>query len=247
LYEILGAQPTDTRADLKKRYAIMARLTHPDAIKATNISSESTNNNNNGIGSEGNSSSTITFQEIADAWRVLGDSKLRKRYDRELQAKAWSEMAQKYTNDKLEKAVPVALDMMDRVAFPFLRRTTATTLAVGQAIASGVSTLSGNNNNNNKSRSSSSSTTTGSTKNGRDDGKINNNTNQNTSNDPNQQQQQYSTKPESPSSSSSLTAACMSAVEAGQKAGRMIDSIELNEKSNDLEKRYVLIIISILW
>lgn len=199
LYEVLGADPADTRAQLKKQYAVMARLSHPDAKIRRTV----------GGGDDEQEEGAVDFQEVAEAWRILGDSKLRRRYDRELQAKAWSEKAQRYTNERLERAVPVALDMMDKVAFPFLRRTTATTFAVGHAIATG---LSGNNRNNSNAR----------------EGRNNQGANGG------QKDGSFAERNNSPES---LTEAFMSAIEAGQQAGRVIDSLELNEKSDDLEKR----------
>jgi curved DNA-binding protein CbpA len=119
LYEILGASPTATRAELKTKYIEMAKLSHPDAQ----------------IGRMGAQVETLDFGEIAAAWRVLGDAKSRKRYDRELQYKEWSAYASKYANEKLEEAVPAMAKMMDNVAVPFIRRTAATTIAMSQAVS----------------------------------------------------------------------------------------------------------------
>lgn len=122
LYDILGASPTATRAQLKRSYAQMAKLSHPDAQ----------------IGRDDNYSDEDNipdFGQVAAAWRILGDSKSRKRYDRELQYKEWSATASKYANEKLEEAVPAVAKIMDNVAVPFIRRTAATTFAVGQAVS----------------------------------------------------------------------------------------------------------------
>jgi hypothetical protein len=127
LYEILGAPATVTRAELKKRYIELAKISHPDS----QISSDAT------------TSQQVDFNEIAQAWRILGDAKLRKRYDRELRAQAFTESAQRFTNENLERAVPAVASMMDKVAAPFLRRTTATTWAMGNAVAQGVSNENG--------------------------------------------------------------------------------------------------------
>lgn len=120
LYEILGASPTDSRAELKKKYVEMAKLSHPDAQIGRTDPKEM---------------DTPDFGEIAAAWRVLGDTKSRKRYDRELQYKEWSAYASKYANEKLEEAVPAVAKIMDNVAVPFIRRTAATTIAVSQAVS----------------------------------------------------------------------------------------------------------------
>jgi len=76
-------------------------------------------------------------------------------------------------------------EMMDKVAVPFLRRTTATTWAVGQAVAAGVSDV--------------------------------------TSKQENVKWQD----------------AFVKAVQAGRQAGRVIDSMELEEKSKELDGRCV--------
>jgi hypothetical protein len=128
LYEILGAPATATRAELKKRYIELAKISHPDS----QISSDAT------------TSQDVDFNEIAQAWRFLGDTKLRKRYDRELRAQAFTESAQRFTNANLERAAPAVASMMDKVAAPFFRRTTATTWAMGHAVAQGVSHENGN-------------------------------------------------------------------------------------------------------
>jgi curved DNA-binding protein CbpA len=75
------------------------------------------------------SSSTRTFAEIAAAWRVLSDPKSRKRYDRSLQAEAFSNQVVDWASEVGKQAGPV----LERFAIPFLRRTTATTLASVQA------------------------------------------------------------------------------------------------------------------
>eukprot|EP00980_Cylindrotheca_fusiformis_P004675 scaffold992_cov116-Cylindrotheca_fusiformis.AAC.10 len=167
LYEILGAPATANRTELKKCYVALAKLSHPDAqISRMDPQQQSM---------EAMANSKLDFNEIAQAWRILGDAKLRKRYDRELRAQAFAESAQRFTNENLERAVPVVASMMDRMAAPFLRRTTATTWAVGNAVAQGRG--------------------------------------------------------------SGWTDAFQKAVQAGQEAGRFIDSVELAEKSLELEKR----------
>lgn len=117
LYEILNASPDATRSELKKQYVSLARVSHPDAQK------------NDGA---------VDFQQIAEAWRTLGNPKSRRQYDRQLKAKAWGEAAQRITNESLEQVAPVASSFMDNLAVPFLKRTSATTFAVGKAIATGI-------------------------------------------------------------------------------------------------------------
>jgi DnaJ domain len=172
LYEILEASPTSTRDELKKKYVELAKLSHPDAQ----------------IGMLGITDAP-DFGEIAAAWRVLGDSKSRRRYDRELQYKEWAESASKYANEKMEEAVPAVAKIMDDLALPFLRRTAATTVAVSQAvsnIALGDSTPKEKDETENRNY---------------------------------------------------FSVAFMNAIRAGQKAGRAIDTLELNEKSAELLQR----------
>lgn len=85
LYDVLGASPKATKAELKLKYVALAKQTHPDVIKVatagttakTKNSSSRWNSNNNNI---------PEFSEIAAAWRVLSNEKERQRYDRQLQA-----------------------------------------------------------------------------------------------------------------------------------------------------------------
>ncbi len=176
LYEILKAPPTATRAELKLKYVEMAKLSHPDAQ----------------IGKSDLSDEIPDFGEIAAAWRVLGDTKSRKRYDRELQYKAWSAYASKYANEKLEEAVPAVARIMDNVAVPFIRRTAATTYAVSQVVSKIGKVASKG------------------------------------SSDP---------KSSIQGGGNSLTDAFLNAIKAGRKVGRAIDSLELNEKSEELVER----------
>jgi curved DNA-binding protein CbpA len=192
LYELLGAPPTATRVELKKCYVELAKLSHPDAQIANSAYSSSNGNNNN-------DDDIPDFGEIAAAWRVLGDSKTRKRYDRDLRAKEFSEYAQRFANERLERAVPAVAAMMDKVAVPFLRRTTATTWAVGQAVAKGVTQMSQKPMNGNNSE--------------KDQNK-----------------------------SIAIADALLNAIQAGQQAGRVIDTIELNEKSLELQERSVNVV-----
>jgi curved DNA-binding protein CbpA len=115
-YEILRASPTATRSELKKKYITLARVSHPDAQ----------------IASSDNHDGDVDFQKIAEAWRTLGNPKSRRRYDRQLKAKAWGEAAQKITNDSLDQVAPVASSFMDNLAVPFLKKTSQT---VGKAFA----------------------------------------------------------------------------------------------------------------
>jgi DnaJ domain len=76
LYDILGASPQDTKAELKQKYVALAKQTHPDAVRAAGRSCSINGKM---------SSSRPDFTEIAAAWSVLSDEKERQRYDRQLQ------------------------------------------------------------------------------------------------------------------------------------------------------------------
>ena len=79
LYESLQISPTATRAEIKKSYLNLAKVTHPDALLQ--------------IGMVNNDETEQRFVEISQAWKVLGDTQSRRRYDRELQAKGISSKA----------------------------------------------------------------------------------------------------------------------------------------------------------
>ena len=75
LYDILGASPHETRAQLKQRYVQLAKQTHPDAVRSARKDHDT----------------AAAFSQIAAAWAVLGDAQQRQRYDRSLQAQAATE------------------------------------------------------------------------------------------------------------------------------------------------------------
>ena len=105
LYEVLGASPTDTRQQIKRKFIVLAKQTHPDAAPEDDNSDR--------------------FSEIANAWKTLSNEKTRKRYDRTLKAEKLVDEMERLA----DVAVPAVNNVMEKVAFPFLRRTTATTVA----------------------------------------------------------------------------------------------------------------------
>ena len=64
-YDVLGASRGASAAVLKERYRALARRTHPDAAPAR-------------AGGE----AAYDFHDVSSAWRVLGDERERRRYDR---------------------------------------------------------------------------------------------------------------------------------------------------------------------
>jgi DnaJ-class molecular chaperone len=96
----------------------MARLTHPDAIRSSQITEGS------------NETSGVIFSEIVSAYKLLSDSKERKRYDRSLVAESFKREVEKAAEEVGNSAGPQI--------FAMLRRTRVTTNAV---IASAIKEL----------------------------------------------------------------------------------------------------------
>mmetsp|Transcript_49081 Transcript_49081/g.72910 ORF Transcript_49081/g.72910 Transcript_49081/m.72910 type:complete len:420 (+) Transcript_49081:118-1377(+) len=86
LYEILGAPPTATRQELHNNYRILAKKTHPDAIKTakTNVKKDE-------------------FAEISQAWSVLSDPQDRMKYDLSLRASEFNVLFERELVDKFEQ------------------------------------------------------------------------------------------------------------------------------------------------
>jgi len=124
LYEILGAESTDTKEELKKKYTTLAKICHPDAVRTRMA--------------EGAEDEEIPdFTEIAAAWRILSDKKQRKRYDRSIQAEEFSDNLVRWVGDMAKQAAPV-VGSFGNAANNILRKTTASTLAGVQAAATEV-------------------------------------------------------------------------------------------------------------
>ena len=79
LYDILNCPPSATRSELKRAYITLAKETHPDALLQA--------------GMQNDEIVPDKFVEISQAWKILGDSTMRRRYDRELRAKGVSSKA----------------------------------------------------------------------------------------------------------------------------------------------------------
>jgi curved DNA-binding protein CbpA len=115
LYDILGASPTDSKAELKKQYVALAKKWHPDAVQ---------------VRAEGEARD---FSEIASAWNILSNEKTRLAYDRNLKAQRLTEDIARYVGQRAVPVTELSVKALEKVALPFLRRTTATTLASMQA------------------------------------------------------------------------------------------------------------------
>ncbi|KAM4720999.1 dnaJ homolog subfamily C member 24 isoform 1-T2 [Rhinophrynus dorsalis] len=68
-YGILGAKPTDSQAELKRKYQKLALLYHPDKLGTTDLAGEPVD--------EG----ARRFIEINQAWKILGDVEKKREYD----------------------------------------------------------------------------------------------------------------------------------------------------------------------
>lgn len=73
---------------------------------------------------------------IVIAWRILSDSRERKRYDRSLRAEEFTDDIERAASGFGDQAAPLVRNIFEKVAVPMLRRTTATTAAAVSAAAS---------------------------------------------------------------------------------------------------------------
>lgn len=107
LYQILGASPTDSRAAIKKKYVVLAKMTHPDAMAGQDPDTFQ---------------QEADFAEIAAAWRILANPKERLRYDRELQAKEFTDNVEQMVGDGFKNAMPFfrkTADVVDETSTGF--------------------------------------------------------------------------------------------------------------------------------
>ena len=226
LYDILGAKGTETKEELKQLYAGLAKKYHPDRLRHADTSSSTMNNNTTSSTVTTDSSSSLSssssfthdFTEIAAAYKTLANPKERKRYDRSLQAAQFSRDVSKWAEDWGRQAAPAVNQVLDQVAVPFLRRTTATTLAGIQAMSSDFSA----NRNSNSAAAAAAAVAGNAT-----------DTETRTSNN------STTTTATTTSSSqpSDLRQTFEKAIAAAKRAGKYVDSMELVEKSEELEQR----------
>eukprot|EP00559_Dactyliosolen_fragilissimus_P004565 CAMPEP_0184857828 /NCGR_PEP_ID=MMETSP0580-20130426/2980_1 /TAXON_ID=1118495 /ORGANISM="Dactyliosolen fragilissimus" /LENGTH=570 /DNA_ID=CAMNT_0027353659 /DNA_START=1 /DNA_END=1709 /DNA_ORIENTATION=- len=124
LYEILESTPNATRAELKKSYVRLARETHPDALLQKSLSSSSSDG-----GTTISTQTPHSFQDVSNAWKILSDTKERKRYDRSLRAAEFTKEVEDLMGEGIRVTGPKVREAIERVAIPFLRRSAATTIA----------------------------------------------------------------------------------------------------------------------
>lgn len=93
-YEILGAAPTATQRELKQLYVALARVTHPDA-------------SGRDTGAE--------FSQVSQAYKVLSDTKERRRYDRHLVAQDFTKSVEFVADGLVSTIANVCIPQLKRV------------------------------------------------------------------------------------------------------------------------------------
>ena len=114
LYDILGANQTMSRQEIKRQYITLAKEYHPDSAGPEYAG---------------------RFDEIARAWDVLSDTAARRTYDRELAAEKFKDDIVQRASAVAEEYGPTARAFYEDFAIPFLRRTATTTMAGWSVIA----------------------------------------------------------------------------------------------------------------
>ncbi|KAL7479339.1 hypothetical protein ACHAW6_005073 [Cyclotella cf. meneghiniana] len=115
LYAILGADPSMSKPEIKRLYLALAKRTHPDSPDYTDAASSD-------------------FSEIASAYKTLTDDKLRRRYDRELAAEEFKDDVVALAAEVAKEYGPSARKFYEDWALPFLKRTTAGTVAISRVV-----------------------------------------------------------------------------------------------------------------
>ena len=110
LYDILGANPSDTPRQLKMRYISLQKQLHPDARIG----------NSNANGGMDDEYYDNYLREVNSAYEVLSNPKLKLRYDRILQGK-------QFTNEFVKNVVEQNLR---NNVIPFIKKTADTTASV---------------------------------------------------------------------------------------------------------------------
>ena len=80
LYETLGVSTNATQSEIKKGYFKMARKYHPDALKAE-LEEKAAKEGQAAADSDLEQREKM-FKQVTEAYSVLGDTELRKKYDR---------------------------------------------------------------------------------------------------------------------------------------------------------------------
>ena len=217
LYSILGATPTMSRTELKRMYVTLAKQTHPDSA----IDAES--------------STVDRFNEIAQAWTILSDPKTRRAYDRELAAEDFKDDIVKKAGEVAREYGPTARKIYEDFAIPLLKRTTATTVASWNAVTEVTSS---------SEREKTSSGTIQPAESAAGGGAYGRNNSN--ANGKKLSGAKLSDVVKEPDALEDFGKAFQRVIEAGRNATRQIDGTELQEKSIELQQRYVLYEVLIL-
>jgi curved DNA-binding protein CbpA len=142
LYDVLGASPTDTRAEIKQKYVALVKQCHPDALIHEKIMEQQQPHLPGGgehvdDDAECATESNLDFNEIATAYAILSNPKKRLRYNRSLQAASVTEhIAATFERQVTQPVATLAVAALENIALPFLARTTATTWSAVSAATS---------------------------------------------------------------------------------------------------------------
>jgi DnaJ domain len=117
LYDILGASTNATRMELKQKYVALAKMTHPDAQRMVHLKGPS--QQHDATTTAGVVPLLYDFNEIATAYKILSDTKQRRRYDRSIQAEIFTEqIASAVQNHPITE---LTIKAIGTFAIPFFR------------------------------------------------------------------------------------------------------------------------------
>jgi curved DNA-binding protein CbpA len=137
LYDILGASPNASRMELKQKYVALARMTHPDAQRIASSQDKS---------EESSSTTPYDFNDIATAYKILSDSKQRRRYDRSLQAEALTEqIAMAVQNHPITELTIKAIGSFAVPFFRTINKVTTTTTTSTSSLSTDTTTTTTSN------------------------------------------------------------------------------------------------------
>lgn len=227
LYGILDADPTMTKSQIKQRYLSLAKRSHPDSAAYD---------------------PALSFNEISAAYQTLSDDKSRKRYDRQVAAEEFKGDVVAYASEVAKEYGPVARKLYDEWALPWIKRTTAGTVAGLSVLGSGGIDIDGNDyenaNNDGSSNDKASDCDDGSSvaERTRSMGSVK----KPMESSPVREKRQTATingKNNNRGSLRDFGKAFVRVIEASRNATRQIDGAELQEKSDELRQRYVLLLL----